>query len=361
MTERRKREPAVPLAPVVDPADWGPDELQSRNDWIYRLTDEEVAELDSAVHETESRGLDILGIRAGTFEVPKLERALERVRAELMDGFGVAHLRNVPVHHYDRRQAIIALWIISSYLGEPVPQNRLGHMVGHIRSLGREGMEVASNRAYHITGDALPFHPDSCDIVGLLSLKVAKSGGLTRFVSSVRVYNELLARRPDLARVLVEPFYRDRREEIPEGKDPYFAMPVFMFHEGYLIVSYQGTYLHTAQRFENLPRFTDVQKEALAAVETIAAELCLEMPFEVGDLQFLHNHVIMHARTPYEDFHEEDKKRHLLRMWLATPSGRPLPPPYCEKSYLPVPPGGRPIPGVYLRGVEPKVPIEPEV
>ena len=143
-------------------------------------------------------------------------------------------------------------------------------------------------------------------------------------------------------------------------KHPYFAMPVFMFHQGHLIVSYQGTYLHTAQRFENLPRFTDEQREALAMVEVIADELCLEMPFAVGDLQFLHNHVIMHARTAYEDFHEEDKKRHLLRMWLATPNGRPLPPPYGEKSFLPVPPSGRPIPGVYVRGVEPKIPIEPE-
>jgi Taurine catabolism dioxygenase TauD, TfdA family len=361
VTERKKREPAVPLAPVVDPADWGPEELRNRTDWIYRLTDLEVEELDSAVRETESRGLDTLEIGAGTFRVPNLERVLLRVRDELMEGFGVAHLRNVPVQRYDRRQAITALWIISSYLGDPVPQNRMGHMMGHIRSLSREGMEVPSNRAYHITGDALPFHPDSCDVVGLLSLKVAKSGGLTRFVSSVRVYNELLARRPELVKVLTEPFYRDRREEIPEGKEPYFAMPVFMFHEGYLVVSYQGTYLHTAQRFEDLPRFTDVQREALAAVEGLAEEFCLEMPFEVGDLQFLHNHVTMHARTPYEDFQEEDNKRHLLRMWLATPNGRPLPPPYGEKSYLPVPPGGRPIPGVYLRGVEPKIPIDPEV
>lgn len=361
MKERKQREPAVPLAHVVDPADWGPDELLGRNDWIYHLTDLEVAELDSAVRETESRGLDLLGIRPGTFALPNLERVLLRMRDELMDGFGVAHLRNVPVHRYDRRQAITALWIISSYIGNPVPQNRLGHMVGHIRSLGREGMEVPRNRAYHITGDALPFHPDSCDVVGLLSLTVAKSGGRTRFVSSVRVYNELLARRPELVKELVEPFYRDRREEIPEGKEPYFAMPVFMFHEGYLVVSYQGTYLHTAQRFENLPRFTDVQKEALAAVEAIAEELCLEMPFEVGDLQFLHNHVIMHARTPYEDFEEESKKRHLLRMWLATPNGRPLPPPYGVKSFLPLPPSGRPIPGVYMPGVEPKIPIDPEV
>lgn len=360
MNERRERKVAVPLSPVIDPADWGPEELKRRDDWIYRLTDVEIEELDRAIHQAKSTGMPILEIRAGTFQIPNMERLLGRMRAELMEGVGVAHLRNVPVHRYDRLEAIIALWIISSYLGEPVPQNRLGHMLGHVRSLGRAGMEVPENRAYHITGDALPFHPDSCDVVGLLSLQVAKSGGLTRFVSSIRVYNELLQRRPDLVEILSQPFYRDRREEIPEGKGPYFAMPVFMFHQGYLIVSYQGTYLHTAQRFENLPRFTDLQKEALKTIAALAEELCLEMPFEIGDIQFLHNHVIMHARTPYEDFPEENKKRHLLRMWLNTPDGRPLPPPFCEKSYLPVPPNGRPIPGVYFRGVEPKIPIEPE-
>lgn len=361
MNEYRKREAARPFSAVIDPADWGPEELRRRDDWIYRLAELELAELDGAVQQAKSQCASILEIRATTFQTPHLSNLLARMRRQLMDGLGVAHLRNVPVHRYDRLETIIALWIISCHLGEPVPQNRHGHVVGHVRSLGSEGMEVPANRAYHITGDALPFHPDSCDVVGLLSLQVALSGGLTRVVSSVRVYNELLARRPDLVEVLMQPFYRDRREEIPEGKAPYFAMPVFMFHEGYLTVSYQGTYLHSAQRFENLPRFTELQKEALAAVAALAQELCMEMPFEIGDLQFLHNHVTMHARTPYVDFAEESKKRHLLRMWLSTPDGRPLPPPYREKSYLPIPPNGRPIPGVYLHGVEPNVPLEPAV
>ena len=36
-----------------------------------------------------------------------------------------------------------------------------------------------------------------------------------------------------------------------------------------------------------------------------------------GDMQFISNHTIVHARTVYEDEEEPEKKRHLLRLWLS--------------------------------------------
>jgi Taurine catabolism dioxygenase TauD, TfdA family len=48
------------------------------------------------------------------------------------------------------------------------------------------------------------------------------------------------------------------------------------------------------------------------------------MWLEPGDLQLLNNHVVIHSRTHYEDFEAPDQKRHLLRLWLAVPGGRPL-------------------------------------
>ena len=43
----------------------------------------------------------------------------------------------------------------------------------------------------------------------------------------------------------------------------------------------------------------------------------LEMEFRQGDIHILNNHIILHARTAYEDFDEEERKRHLLRLWLS--------------------------------------------
>jgi hypothetical protein len=50
------------------------------------------------------------------------------------------------------------------------------------------------------------------------------------------------------------------------------------------------------------------------------------MDLEEGDLQLLNNYLTLHSRTPFEDFEEPDRKRHLLRLWLAVPGSQPLPP-----------------------------------
>jgi hypothetical protein len=49
------------------------------------------------------------------------------------------------------------------------------------------------------------------------------------------------------------------------------------------------------------------------------------MDFEPGDMQFLRNAVILHARTQYQDWQEPDKKRHLLRLSLTNPRFRRWP------------------------------------
>jgi hypothetical protein len=42
------------------------------------------------------------------------------------------------------------------------------------------------------------------------------------------------------------------------------------------------------------------------------------MELRPGDIQWLKNSVILHARTEYEDFPEPERKRHLLRLWLTS-------------------------------------------
>ena len=49
------------------------------------------------------------------------------------------------------------------------------------------------------------------------------------------------------------------------------------------------------------------------------------MEFRTGDIQLLCNHAILHSRTAYEDYEEPEKRRHLLRLWLACTDGPPLP------------------------------------
>lgn len=318
------RLPAEPLKPVLDPAEWTGADLDASDDWKYVLTAGEIAELDDAVAGVGARGLPIKDITLADFPLSQLDATLARLKHQLMEGRGIAVVRGVPVERYTIEQSAIAYWGIGLRIGEPVSQNKNGHLLGHVYDLvgpTRDGHP--SYRAYHTSAE-LNYHSDSCDVVGLLCLRKSKSGGQSKVVSTVAVYNEILRRRPDLAAELVKPWYIDRREEIPPGKKPWFEMPVFCFADGYFSTNWHNYYVKTAQRFDELPRFTASQIEALDMLDDVAEELRCDMIFEPGDIQFLHNHVTAHGRTIYQDWPEPDRKRHLLRLWLATPGGRPL-------------------------------------
>lgn len=355
---RPERQPAEPLKPVVDPACWRKEDYADPEKSAHRLTSAELGEIEAAVAAAEARGTEIPDVTRAGFPLPTLGPVLDGIYDELIDGRGFAMITGVPVDRYTRRQSAIAFFGIGTYLGKAVSQNAKGHVLGHVKSLVGKDFETSTNRGYQ-TSVGLPWHGDSCDVVGLLCLQKSKSGGLSKIVSSVTIHNEMLARRPDLAAELVKPWYRDRREEVPEGKKPYFQMPVFNYYQDYLTINYQGRYIRTAQRFDELPRFTEAQEEALAMISALADELCLDIGFEPGDMQFLHNHVALHSRTDYDDYPEPERRRHLLRLWLSTPDGRPLPDCYAER-YFSLEPGQRPAGGIIVPGTKLCAPMDAE-
>ena len=104
-------------------------------------------------------------------------------------------------------------------------------------------------------------------------------------------------------------------------------MPIYIWHRGYLNVTY-GPYFRTAQDFPQVPRLSPAQIEATDMLEAIAQEPGLPLGFDLkpGDLLMANNHVAFHARNAFEDHEDPAKKRHLMRLWLTLPNGRPLPP-----------------------------------
>ena len=78
---------------------------------------------------------------------------------------------------------------------------------------------------------------------------------------------------------------------------------------------------NTAIDFPEIASLSAEQNELLSLLELIPLEagVALDMSFQEGDMQFLKNAVVLHARTDYEDHEEPDQKRHLLRLWLSAP------------------------------------------
>jgi len=324
--------PSPPRSPIDGASAWIGAELRGREpEWSYRLTPPHVAEIETALQSVRARGLDIADITRSDFPLPTLGPVLERLRSEVLEGRGFVLLRGMPVENRPIAESATAYWGVGTYFGSARSQNAKGHLLGHIYDLGGSSAADPTIRSY-ATAERQNFHIDRCDVVALLCLRRAKSGGLSAIVSSMTLHNVMAQRRPDLLERLYQSFPVDRRGEVPPGKAPYYEAPVFNEHNGYLSVLYSRLHIGSAQRFPEARRLTAQDYEALDMLAELAGDpdLRLDMTFMPGDIQFLHNHTILHARSEYEDWPEGERKRHLLRLWLAPPGARALPAVFAE-------------------------------
>jgi hypothetical protein len=320
---RGRRSHATPLEPLDDPAGWEPDDIKSSEDWAYTFTLSDISEIMDAVGLFLRSGKPLAEMTRDDFHLPRVSLVLQDARNELLEGRGFVYLRGLPVDSIAADDAAIAYFGLGQHIGRPVSQNAQGHILGHVKDYGRS-IDDLNSRGYQTTAE-LGFHADHSDYVGLLCLRTAKSGGASRFASSVTLYNRLLASRPDLVKVLCENFYYSRGGEVPPGLEPWYAQPAFSFHEGYFSARGLSSYVLKAQRLPGVPPFSEAQKEAIAVFRKTVSECAVDLEFRPGDIQLLHNHVVLHSRSAYEDWPEPHRKRHLLRLWLRDTNGRPLP------------------------------------
>jgi len=316
-----------PLPPEQHtPAAWyGPD-MAARSDWIVSLTPTDLDEIHGALQAWKARpDAGPAPLAPADFPLPSLGARLLSVRRELLNGRGFVLLKGMPVFDWSREDCAMAFIGLGAHLGRARSQNAAGHLLGHVRDVGLASTDP--NVRIYQTPERQTFHTDSCDVVGLLCLREAKAGGDSLLVSSTTLFNEMRRRRPDLAELLFEPVATDRRGEVPVGMKPWFEIPVLNWHEGFLTALYQRQYVDSAQRFEQAPRLSPQQVEALDLFDSLANDpaLHLTMRLAPGDMQFVHNHTMLHDRTGFEDWPDADRRRHLLRLWLAVPGARPLP------------------------------------
>ena len=358
MTEAATPSNRNPVPELRGPDVWYGSEVNRSASWIRRLTAGEIREIHLAVGEVERKGLDIAGIERADFPLLTLAPELARIREELLRGRGFALIRGLPVEGRSMAQIAIAFWGIGAHLGEAISQNAKGHLLGHVKDIGHDPHNpehrLYATRARH------RFHADSCDLVGLFCVRPAKEGGLSSISSSATIYSEMRRRRPKLAELLSRPIFIDRKGEIPEGKDPWYRMPVFNHHAGYVTTYYARDFFDGAQRHEGVPPISREQTEAMDLFEQLAErpDIRLDMELEPGDMQFVHNHQIVHSRTVYQDHPEPERKRHLLRLWLSASDGRELPPAFGER-YGNITLGSK-RGGIVVPGTKPYAPLEAE-
>ncbi len=345
-----------PERPLRGPAVWRGEQLADSDEWIHEWTRAEIAELEDALRAVQAQARPLRLIGRDHCPLTTLASTLDSLRTELLRGRGFVLLRGLDPAEYTREELATLFWIIGAHLGHALPQNADGHLLGHVKDLGRDVREPTS-RIYQ-TRARQGYHTDSADIVGLLCLQPAMDGGRSALASASTIHNALFESSPALLAELFDPVRTDHRGEYRDGARPYFTAPVLSWYERELSVLYQRKYIESAQRFAAVPRLTDRQVAALDALDRAADDpaIHLEMELRRGDIQFIHNHQMLHDRSAFRDWPEPGRRRHLLRLWLCPRDGRPLPAWFAERLHS-AEPGQRG--GVVTDGVDPVVSLSP--
>lgn len=312
---------------ITSPDAWTGPAIQHDLSWTYHLNAAEIAEIDAALNHVKRSGASI-PFAADSFPLPRFAATLDGILEEIENGRGFKLIRGIPRQRYTDAECEMIYWGLGVHLGDPVSQNARGHRLGHVRDEGRV-LADPNARAYQ-TSQRMDFHTDllPIDVLGLFCMRTAKSGGASKLTSALTIHNVLREERPDLLEALYGMFHLDWRGEEPEGEQPWFTIPMFSVRDNQITARICSlVYYESAARFGEQYRPTAVQRAALGAVQEIAnrPQLMLTMDFQEGDIQFINNHTMMHAREAYEDHDEPGRQRHLLRMWIAVPDAKRRP------------------------------------
>jgi hypothetical protein len=172
---------------------WKGSDYKDDASWIYTLTHAEVDELESAARRCLERGLQATQIRREDFALETLATRLAGWASEINHGRGFLLVRGLPRDRLSDAALRAIFWGTGLYFGTPVSQNSYGDMLGDVYD---EGVKMGERVRGYRTNQRLMFHTDRCDIVGLLCVRQAKSGGLSSIVSSTRIYHEIARNHP---------------------------------------------------------------------------------------------------------------------------------------------------------------------
>ncbi|PWN97574.1 Clavaminate synthase-like protein [Tilletiopsis washingtonensis] len=304
---------------------------ENRHKWIRIWTAQEIEWLETAAKAWKASGRSLTEIERASFDLPaQLAEDLTRLRYDvLLNGKGFYMFKGLPVQRWGTELTAIAYLGIGAYLGNAVSQNGKGHLLGHVKQLdGADPTQIATTRIYKTTARQY-FHTDSSGgLIGLVCLQTAQTGGESDIVSTQAVWNDLQEKRPDLAEELASPTWHfDRKGEVSEGQRPFFQKPIFYLVKGQpaerVAAHWDPYYVWSLGRHVEaglIPELSERKKEAMTVLEETAQRLSLHMELEIGDLQLVSDQHVLHARTAYQERPYPEPRRHLLRLWLSTPS-----------------------------------------
>jgi len=294
----------------------GPD--LADDDFKVMFSKDGLAELEAIVAEQRKAPVPTLVLLPEHFEMSACREFMQGVKQRLDVGLGFVILDRLPVDRWSQREITDIYWLLGSLLEPPVAQEWSGTMIYNVRY---DGQDYTADTRTALTPEGLDMHNDSsmgeapANYISLLCLQTARTGGKSSLSSAYAAHNHFTANYPELIERLYLPFYRDKQEyQAPDANNWY---PIFAVEGGGLRIRFNARvirrgYQKTGQVLDN------AGTQTVEILNSFLADPAHRHDFwmERGQIQILNNRIIVHGRTPYQDYEEPEKRRHLLRLWL---------------------------------------------
>ncbi|HEY1832588.1 MAG TPA: TauD/TfdA family dioxygenase [Acidimicrobiales bacterium] len=300
-------------------AEWRASDVADEEAWTLRLTAEDQVELDHALDRAKTKSTDPLELTQEDFPLDGLVAKLAGVVDVLLNQSGFMRISALDADRYSDDDLTLLYWGIGLHLGVPWAQNKHGHVLGDVTDQGKS-ITDPTVRGNELGGVALDYHTDGSDLVGLLCLRTAQTGGLSCVANAVGIHNTMVRDHPELAAALYEPLPYDARGEQASGATAFYSIPAFTEHHDRLFVRFIPQYVLASQRHSDAPRLSETTREAIRTAVGLAndPDFNVYMDLQPGEMQFINNYHVLHGRTAYVDDAANGHKRHLKRLWLAT-------------------------------------------
>ncbi|KAL2162884.1 hypothetical protein VTH06DRAFT_6720 [Thermothelomyces fergusii] len=272
---------------------------------IYQVGRHGADEVDAALGPFKKCTFDADLVTRETFVLPTIQSQLARASRDVHEGRGFAIVRGLDPLRYTAEENLIIFLGIANYIGEQRGvQDKMGSMLSKNGSL----------KAWHCDMGA--------DVLALHVRSLPESGGSTFVASSWTIYRELAESYPTVLRALC-----DANWPIQVSGNPprYILAPLLhVSDDNKILISVDpgrlGLHPATAKigTEDPVPPLSQQQLEALEVLSALATKhrFCLDL--KLGDIVFINNLSLLHARDPYVD-PANGPGRHLVRLWLRNP------------------------------------------
>lgn len=296
---------------------WRTDSIDDSAAWYCRLSEDCLSNLRRIIRHARRHTGPITEISLPDVSSDGCRECLKPALDALSSGRGFAIVERAPCEVED---ATAMYWTVGNFLGSPMAQNIEGTLLYDVRDTG---MDVAQGARFSVTNAESTFHNDNAfgkplpDVVGLLCLRTAVSGGQSQLISGYALHNELLENHADVLEILYRQFHFDRRGQFEAGESPTSEFPVFQWRGGELTLRYLYYYIQVGHERAGKSLTAD-QRRALDAVEALLhrEDFRVEFNLQPGQMLFTNNRWILHNRTAFEDDPDPERRRHYVRLWL---------------------------------------------